>query len=340
MRYIKAISVLSILVVIAFLGTAFGDEIRLKNGDRLSGKIVSMEKDLLILSTSYAGKVSVKWDEVALFSTDEPVTVDLGSDTRVRGMAKGAEEGKIAVNLEGGAGVLTFNPSQVKALNPSPPPPALTLGGHINVGVNVADGNSETTNIYADAEMVARTEKNRFTMGGRHSQTKEDQGTTSENTKVYGKYDYFLTDKWYLLATATGIKDRFKDLNLRTMAGLGMGYQFLDTKLTKLSLEAGLSYVNDDYKEAEDENYAAGRWAANFSHFLVEDRIQFFHSHEGFVSLEDAKDVLISSQTGFRLPILDRVSATAQLNYDWDNSPSEGKKRADTLYIFTLGYAW
>jgi len=208
------------------------------------------------------------------------------------------------------------------------------------LGVNVADGNSETTNIYADAELVAQTLMTQFTMGGRHSQTKEDQSATSENTTVYGKYDYFLTEKWYMLANPTGIKDRFKGLNLRTIAGLGVGYQFFDTKLTKLSVEAGLSYVNDDYKETEDENYAAGRWAVNFSHFLAEDRIQCFHSNEGFVSLEDSKDLFIRTQSGFRLPIFDRVNANAQLNYDWDNYPSEGKNRADTLYIFTLGYAW
>jgi len=41
MRYMKEISLLSILVLIAFFGTARGDEIRLKNGDRLSGIIVS-----------------------------------------------------------------------------------------------------------------------------------------------------------------------------------------------------------------------------------------------------------------------------------------------------------
>jgi len=37
--------------------------------------------------------------------------MELGPEMRVRGTAKGAEEGKINVTLEGGTGVMTFNPA-------------------------------------------------------------------------------------------------------------------------------------------------------------------------------------------------------------------------------------
>jgi putative salt-induced outer membrane protein YdiY len=61
------------------------------------------------------------------------------------------------------------------------------------------------------------------------------------------KYDHFLTKKLYLNTSASFEKDRFKDLNLRTTIGLSLGYQFFETKLTSLSTEAGLAYINEDF---------------------------------------------------------------------------------------------
>jgi putative salt-induced outer membrane protein YdiY len=339
---VKRLFSIFLFVFMAFLlvHSAGADEIWLKNGDRLSGKIIGMEKKEMVFSTSYAGQIKINWDEVVKFRTDEAVSIELGPETRLKGIIAVTEDGKLQVQSQGIEGTARFETSKVQAINPAPPAPAVTLSGSINAGVTITEGNTETESIYVDAELVARTSRNRVTLGGIHREAREDEDKTADNTTVYMKYDYFLTEKWYLLATGTGVKDKFKDLNLRSTAGLGLGYQFFDTPLTKLAFEAGLSYVNDDYKVAEDKDYMAGRWAANFSHHLIKDRLMFFHGHEGLVSLEDADDIFIRSKTGLRLPIVDKLNATLQLNYDWDNSPAEGKKRDDTAYILTLGYAW
>ena len=36
----------------------------------------------------------------------------------------------------------------------------------------------------------------------------------------------------------------------------------------------------------------------------------------------------------------ENFTATAQLDYDWDNTPSPGNDRVDTRYLFNLGYGW
>jgi putative salt-induced outer membrane protein YdiY len=119
---------------------------------------------------------------------------------------------------------------------------------------------------------------------------------------------------------------------------LGMGYQFFETKTTNLSVELGVSYVNDDYIVADDDGYAAGRWAVNFDHLLYKDSIQFFHNHVGLMSLANTSKTSVQSQTGFRFKIYQGLNATAQLNLDWDNAPSPGVENTDTAYLFTLGY--
>jgi hypothetical protein len=49
--------------------------------------------------------------------------------------------------------------------------------------------------------------------------------------------------------------DESQDLNSLSSVGVGVGHQFFETPLTSLSLEAGLSYVNEDYDEADDDSF-------------------------------------------------------------------------------------
>ncbi|MGD2150830.1 MAG: hypothetical protein PVF99_09500, partial [Desulfobacterales bacterium] len=73
----KSFTFLLTMITVAFLiaGNSLADEVRLKNGDRLTGKVIRMEADKLILKTIYAGEISIVWQEVASIKTDGSVKV-------------------------------------------------------------------------------------------------------------------------------------------------------------------------------------------------------------------------------------------------------------------------
>ncbi len=337
---VKWISALLPMLLLLTWGVSLADEVRLRNGDRLSGRVLRLEAGLLVMETPYAGEISVKWEAVSGLQTDAPIRVVLGDGAVLSGIAGQSAAGRATLKPEGIPETLTLELARVAAINPPPPEPELKVRGRANVGANMTKGNTDTKTVYADAELVARTRENRFTLGGVYSRDEDRGERTSDALLGYMKYDHFLTPAWFFYAALSGLKDRFKDLNLRTVAGLGVGYQVWDAPLRSLSLEAGLSYVNEDFIVTADEGYAAGRWAVNFEHWLFAKRTQFFHFHEGLVGLEDTNDVFISSRTGLRFPLLERFNATVQFNYDWDNSPPAGTRKGDENYIFTLGYAF
>ena len=342
MKANRIVPVIAIFFVLS-AAHAMADELWLKNGDHITGKVVRMENSMLLFTTSYAGEVSIKWEEITNIRTDKPIKVLLGDGSAAHGIVTPGEKGSARVKAAQIREPFTIDLAQVTVINPSPPKPpapAIKLKGRANVGVSITSGNTDTKTFYGDAEAVARSKQNRFTIGGLYNNAEDHNVTTVKNATGYMKYDHFLTEKWYLYANLTGTKDQFKDLNLRSAAGLGVGYQFLETPLTNLLLEAGVSYVNEDFTVAEDESYPAGRWAVNFDHYLFQKRLQFFHFHEGLIGLESADDMFIRSQTGLRFPIYTNFNATAQLNWDWDKSPTPGSEKSDKNYIFTLGYAW
>ena len=313
------------------------DEIHLKNGDRITGNIISMENDELVLKTSYAGTITIKWKDVENFSTDGHIDVILGDGTRLKGATAKPHDGKVAFSIKQ-AHPLTFEPDQVKAINPKPPEPSVKLSGRVNVGINVSKGNSDAETYHTDGEFVASTVKNRFTAGIEYDLKKDDDKTTEDKSRAYTKYDHFLDDKWYFLLNLSLDQDKVADLNLKTTAGAGIGYRFFETPITNLSLEAGPSYVNKDYETAEDESFMAARWALNFDRYFLDKTIQFFHFHEGLIGLEDSEEVSVLSRTGLRVPVYKQFKATLQYNFDWDNAPSPGKERVDEKYLLTIGY--
>jgi putative salt-induced outer membrane protein YdiY len=325
------------LFMVLTCGQASADEVWLKNGDRLTGKIVSLDAGTLVFKTSYAGDLSIKWEEVANLKTDEPIKVVLGNETTAQGPVSPDLPGKVKIKAEQVAEPLTVDLANIKTINPKPP---LRLTLSINVGGSMNRGNTDNQDFYGQGEFVAQTAKNRFSVGGNYQRSEENGAKTSDNVMGYMKYDYFLTKKWYLYANVTGQRDEFQDLDLRTTLGLGSGYQVIDSERTNLSLEGGLSYVDDNYNAAPDKSYAAGRWGLKFDYYILPKSLQFFFYNTGLQSLESSKDLLLYTQTGFRVPFYKDLNLALQMNWQYNKNPVPGKLENDYTYILTLGYLW
>jgi putative salt-induced outer membrane protein YdiY len=341
MSYRRNVLMLFMLFSFCLLsGRVNADEVLFSNGDRITGKIISMEQFKLIITTSYAGDISVAWAEVKGVKTDEAVKILLVDGTLLEGIIDQAYAGKIRLDAVRIDERISFDIADVKAINPSLDilEPEVKIEVLLNLGVNIARGNTETESQHFDGEFVARTEKNRYTVGGELNRSADKGEETSNDLTGYLKYDHFLDEKWFLYSNALFEKDTFRDLNLRTALGLGVGHQFLEKPLINLSGEIGLSYINEDFEKAPDKGYNTGRWALNLDRYLFQQIVQFFHFHEGFIGFEDMNDILIRSRTGFRIPIYKSLNATLQFNYDYDKAPSPGRKKTDSLYIVSIGY--
>ena len=336
----KKLALLLIMITIAFLitGNSLADEVRLKNGDRLTGQVIRMEAGKLILKTIYAGEISIVWQEVVGVKTDGSVNVVLNDETILEGTTLSIEDGKMkldTVNLEA---PVSFSLADVKAINPLPVKP-VKISTRVNASVTNERGNTKSDNYYFDGEFVARTEKNRYKIGGELSKEESDGTTTSQNWLAHGNYSHFLSKKWYLYADTLFEHDEFKDLDLRSTLGAGAGYQIFETPLLNLSISAGLAKVDENFDVAEDNDYSAGQWSVNYDQYFFKNVVQLFHGHTGFVSLEDSDDWFLKTRTGLRFPVYKGFTATLQYNFDYDNQPSvDAEKEEDTKFIFLLGY--
>jgi len=336
----KILTLLPIMITAVFLiaGNSLADEVRLKNGDRLTGRVIRMEAGKLILKTSYAGDISIVWQEVASIMTDGSMKVVLKDETALEGNPLAIEEGKMMLETGKLETPASFSLADVKAINPEPIK-TVNITSRANVNITSERGNTDSDNYYFDGEFVARTKKNRYKIGGELSKEESDGTTTSQNWLTYGNYSHFLSKKWYLYADTLFEHDELKDLDLRSTLGAGAGYQVFETPLLNLSISAGLAKVDENFDVAEDDDYTAGQWSVNYDQYFFKKFVQLFHVSTGFVSFEDTNDWFYRTRTGLRFPVYKGLTATFQYNYDYDHQPSEdAEDKEDTKFIFLLGY--
>lgn len=333
---------MALLLALALLQPLSGlaDEVVMKNGDRISGSIVSKDEQVLVIKTDYAGELKITWANVVRLQSDNPVWVYLQDGTRMKGRLVMGAQDELAVDAGNAKAAIPV--ADVRWINP---PPELSgegvkMSGHANVGYASSSGNTDTEKWYLDAEAVARTRDNRYTLGAESRSTEDSGVKTESNWLGYMKYDHFITKKWYGYANGNFENDKFKDIRLRSTLGLGSGYQFLESPKTNLSLEGGLNYVDTDFYAGEDDDYPAARWALKFDHKLFNSELQFFHAHEVYVGINDTRKTFLRSQTGLRVPLYKNLNATAQYNLDWDNNPTDGRVKTDKTTMLTLGYSW
>jgi putative salt-induced outer membrane protein YdiY len=318
------------------------DELLLKDGSRLLGKVVKKEDGMLEFETSYAGVIKVNWDSVSELRTEEPVKVMFEDETTLAtGKIRKTEEATM-LEAEADMPAQSVTPGTVAYINPEPwrTGEGVKWTGRINIDVELDRGNTDEDEFELDGETKIRRKNDRFSFWGQYEKDKSDGTVTKEEWREANKYDYFLSEKLYTGVLLAFEHDKFADLDLRTRVGPHVGYEFFESKELNLDTNVGVLYVDENYDEAEDEDYWSLGWQINFDWFLLPDRVQFYHKHTGFQSLSETNNLTIDSWTGFRFPIYKGIVASTEAEVDYDGGAPDDVDKTDTTYRLKLGYQW
>ena len=331
----------SILLCLAASGAA-ADEVRLANGDRISGELKGKSGGKLLVKTPHAGEVALDWNQVVSITTSRAVDVMLeGATTPTRGTLQPLYGGgALLVAPDGTAREIALK--DIAYLNPQPHESGLgaTRKGHATLAATYTSGNVESERLYADAEFTARAKRYRYSLSGKLEQREDPVLGDNFAWLAGGNYDRFFDERRFGYGRASLEHDEAKGLDLRTALGAGYGVELLDTPAASLSVRAGLDYVVEERFIGPAERYPAAGWGIKANWRPRGGKLELFHDQEGFWNLEDTGAVVIRSKSGVRVPLVARVSATAQLNVDWEREPAPGRESTDTTLLLGLDYTW
>jgi putative salt-induced outer membrane protein YdiY len=325
-----------ILALCAVCGRAAADEVRLRNGDRLTGKVVEASGGKLKLKTDAAGEVTVDLKAVETFSTDSPVEVRL-KDGTIRREPVAASQAAGSVTVGGNDVAL----GSVKSVSTA----GVKWTGAVVVGGLVTRGNSNTDNLNVSIEATRRGDDDRISgsAGWIYSRQADPDGpgkdTTADNWFAAGKYDYFFTEKFYGFASLRAEHDTIAGLDLRLTPSVGVGYQWLETPTTNFNTEAGLAWVYEDYAVGDSEEHVAARLAYHFDH-KFNDKVSFLHNLEYLPSLEDISDFNLNTDAGVRATLTKSMFAQFKVEWRYDATPAPEAHKNDLRYVLGVGWTF
>ena len=79
---------LSIAILPFFVCLVWADQVTLKNGDRVTGKILKKDGASLAFKSSVFGEVTIPWEKVEQVTSDEDVTVVLPDGKSMLGQTR------------------------------------------------------------------------------------------------------------------------------------------------------------------------------------------------------------------------------------------------------------
>lgn len=110
--YLRKVCGIATLACFA-LSTAYGDQVVLKNGDRVTGTIVKKDAKTVTIKSDHFGVVATAWDQVASITADKPVNVVLQDGRALRGTLA-TVDGKVEVNAANSR--VSVAPAEITAL--------------------------------------------------------------------------------------------------------------------------------------------------------------------------------------------------------------------------------
>ncbi len=316
------------------------DEVVLKNGSRILGRIMAARGGVVTVETDFAGTLEIGMDQIAALSTAEPVVVQLADESVIRDQPLRIDNQQLLVTT--GSGAEAYALDHLLFVNPDP----WELGegyrwtGLLSFAMAMQRGNTETDEMDFRLESIWRSLEDRYTFRGWGEYDETSGVRSAENWTLLGKYDYFVSDANYWGFNVQAEHDKFADLDLRYRLGPYYGHYFSTEPEFTFSAEAGVSYVNEDFVVAEDRDYPAASWSLQMTSNYLNGESLLYFDQIGLWNLDETSDVIINSTFGLSYPLLWDIEGAAEVVLDYDAGAVEGVDELQQTYRLRIGYRW
>lgn len=223
--------------------------------------------------------------------------------------------------------------------------------GLIGLNITSVTGNARSTSLGLTADGVRQTERDKTTLWGqvlRSSATVNGQsGTTADLWRLGGRYDWNLNDRMYAFGIGGLERDKLAKLNLRLLAGGGVGYKVLTGPDVMFDVFGGLNLRHDRYADpgVTIDNSLRSSYTApelllgeESTHKLTETT-SFRQRFVLYPNMRDFGEYRWVFDAGIVVSMSDRLKLTGSLINRYDSLATTPVKTMDTILFAGVAYA-
>ena len=324
----------AILLMAFFLPAAplLADQVKMSNGDVITGNISKIEEDKVYIEPSYADEFSVDLAEVVSIEAEQTFEIELEDGSVVDASFAHGEDGMQTLVIEG-------DPKEVPMAEitlATEPEDWYDRSSKVEANMTWNSGNTDSRNnlIYADTDLKLGDHRHHADLTFRRDKTDDDY--TKKQDLFNYTYNWLFNDPWYLGGTFSWERDPIKELDHRYVAGVVMGRDIFNDAQKFLTISLGAGYSEEQYV-SESESGATGLWNLRYTHDFMGGDFAFFHNHNLAYQFFGNDNKIFKSNTGFNFDIIDDVYANISLRYDYETDPPEGAEKEDTTFVVGIG---
>lgn len=312
--------------------TLNADQVVMKNGDIISGKITRVDDKEVTINPDYTKKFAVKRSAVASIETDTVLEVELMDGEVVKARFAGLEEGMQLLEVEERPTPIDVNSMNKAAL----PQRWYARESRAEALLTINEGNTSSRSSVFNIDTRVRLGDHR--QYGKFAMRRDENNgeTTKKQSLAFYEYDWLFRRGWYLAATANYERDPIRDLNHRFTFGAHLGHDFLDSSHSFLTIKAGAGYTDENLGDVPT-NGPTGLWEFEFRHQFKRSKLEFVHDHNLAYQNYGNNNTIVRSNTGLRMDILWDIYATATYRFNYETEPAPGKFEKDSTLAFGLG---
>lgn len=342
------------IAVLLGLSALVADTITLKNGDRLTGSVVTTTDKGVQFKSELAGDVTIPWENVSALATAAPIVVSTKDGKKLTGTVttegdrllvsgQAAERTAVAA-VRSESEQAKFEEKSRRAAQPG----FLDLySGFIDFGVANARGNADTTSYNTNANLVRTTANDK--VGLRFSQIQANNRlagvkvTTAQAVRGGINYQRNLNPRLFVSAFNDYDYDKFLRLDLRFVAGGGLGFNAIKNNRTLLTFGGGGAYNRETF--ASDGRQAAGFTRSSAEAYLNQEftrklnsTLNLFERFSFFPNLSSSGEYRINFDTGFAATIYKSFAIQTSYSLRHLSNPPVGRETTDTLLSTGVRY--
>lgn len=342
----RVVVVTLLLLACPLFGKRKDDVVVMKNGDKFTGEIKSLQGGELVFKSDYMkDSVHLDWNRVESLESQDTYIVDLTDGQRVtgfivRGVSPG-DDGKEFRIVAAGSSV-EVKSSEVIAIGQREGSFWNQLTGSVDYGFSFASGNN-STNSSLGADVAFRTTKNVVQLA---TTSQFDSQTNAKNTNRFtfdSQYARLLTNQWLAEGLFSLLKSNQQNLKLRSTYGGAVGRKLIRTDRTSLTVIGGAAYSHESYTPQPGtepiRNNAESLFGVTFSTFRFKT---FDLSSQAllFPSLSDPGRLRMSSQSNLRIELVRNFYWNFQLYENYDTRPPVNAPKNDSGITTSVGWTF
>ncbi len=226
-------------------------------------------------------------------------------------------------------GPVVAAPAEVK-------PPPKVWEGSVELGLNGAEGNSQTFNLRGGAKVKRKTEANVFTNELDYRKDSADAVDTANKAFLDSRWEHlFGQSPWTWFAHLTFDYDEFQAWDTRLAGDMGLGYRLLKSEATQLTARLG-GGASREFGSPDEETKPEGVFGLEFEQKL-NSRHKITASAEYRPDVTDFADYRLVSKAGWEILLDEALHLSMKLGVaDRYDSTPEGRKPNDLDYSLVL----